>query len=118
MYTYYNPFDPESILQSERELEHIIATEGPFDGILGYSGGGALAAEVIARQATNGPFSMEPQIRFAIFINAASPLRVFHVNDVDVSDDEIDAAPITSQAESMFLRPSALRHKDGVSPED
>ena len=37
LYTYYNPFDPESILQSEKDLEQIIATEGPFDGVLGYS---------------------------------------------------------------------------------
>ena len=118
LYTYYNPFDPESILQSERELEGIIANEGPFDGILGYSGGGALAAEVIAREAVNDPFAMEPGIRFAIFINAASPLRVLELDKVDISDEEVDAGPMTEQAENMFLRPSALRHKDGVSDED
>lgn len=56
--------------------------------------------------------------RFAIFINAASPLRVFELAEVEVSDEEIDAGPMTAQAESMFLRPSALRHKDGVSEED
>ena len=61
---------------------------------------------------------MGPQIRFAVFINAASPLRVFELQDVEVSDDKVDAGPLTAQAENMFLRPSALRHKDGVSEED
>lgn len=73
---------------------------------------------MLIRQAINDPFAMNPQIRFAVFINAASPLRVFELKDVDVSEREVDAGPLTSQAEKMFLRPSALRYKNGVSEED
>ncbi|WPH00653.1 Hypothetical protein R9X50_00348300 [Acrodontium crateriforme] len=118
LYTYYNPFDPTSILQTDTELEDIIAKEGPFDGVLGYSGGAAVAAEIIARNALSDPFAIERPFRFAIFINGASPLRVFTLDEVEIQDGEIDAGPLTAQAEAMFLRPSALRKKDGVSEED
>lgn len=111
---------PESIVQTETELEKLIANEGPFDGVLGYSGGAALAAEIIIRDAMKYPFKLpdERPFRFAIFINGASPLRVFNLQDVDVTDEKFDACLMTDEAKSMFMRPSALRHKDGVSDED
>lgn len=37
LYGYYNGLDLEDILATEDELRDIIATYGPFDGILGYS---------------------------------------------------------------------------------
>jgi hypothetical protein len=120
LYTYYNPLSPASILQTETELEELITREGPFDGVLGYSGGAALAAEIIIRDAMANPFSLpeERPFRFAIFINGASPLRVFRLEDEELSDTEFDPSVLLTEAESMFLRPSALRHKEGVKPED
>ncbi|KAK1807165.1 hypothetical protein LTR12_018492, partial [Friedmanniomyces endolithicus] len=35
-----------------------------------------------------------------------------------IEDIVVDSAPMTEQAENMFLRPSALRKKDGVSDQD
>lgn len=73
------------------------------------------------RQNVRDPMGLEPNvIRFAVFIGAASPLRVFELAEVedDLDPGEVDAGPMTAQAESMFLRPSALRKKDGVSEED
>jgi len=61
---------------------------------------------------------LERPFRFAVFINGASPLRCFELEDVELTDDVVDAAPMTAAAESMFLRPSALRRKEGVSEED
>lgn len=120
LYAYYNPLSPLSILQTENELEELINNEGPFDGVLGYSGGAALAAEIIIRDAVKYPFKLpdERPFRFAIFINGASPLRVFRLDEVDVTDDEFDASVMINEAKSMFMRPSALRHKEGVSEED
>ena len=120
LYTYYNPLLPESILQTETELEQLIHEQGPFDGIIGYSGGAALAAELIIRDAIANPFSVpeERPFRFAVFINGASPLRVLQLEDENVMEGEFDPSVMTHEAKSMFLRPSALRHKDGVSPED
>ena len=120
LYTYYNPLSPVSILQTEHDLMRIINTHGPFDGVLGYSGGAALAAEVIIRDAIENPFSLpcERPFRFAIFINGASPLRVIRLEDEPVMDGEFDISDILQEVRSMFLRPSALRHKKGVRPED
>ncbi|CAK4031883.1 Hypothetical predicted protein [Lecanosticta acicola] len=115
LYTYYNPLDPASITQTHSELQAILTQEGPFDGVFGYSGGAALAAELIVDQ---DPFALEPVFRFAVFVNGASPLRVFNLADVEVSRDTFDPTAALDQARSMFLRPSALRHKDGVSEED
>lgn len=61
---------------------------------------------------------MDRVFRFAVFINAASPLRVFSLDDVTATPLDFDTAPLTDQAKSMYLRPSALRKKDGVSEED
>jgi hypothetical protein len=118
LYTYYNPLDPLSIIQTHRDLSQIIDEEGPFDGVLAYSGGAALAAEMLIAQ---DPFALEPMFRFAVFINGASPLRAFDLRGVDVAQGEegrFDASALVKQAEDMFLRPSALRKKEGVSVED
>lgn len=120
LYAYYNPLSPASILQTEEELEELIAREGPFDGVLGYSGGAALAAEIIIRDAMAHPFGLpeERPFRFAIFINGASPLRAFRLEDEELSEIKFDPSALLNEAQSMFMRPSALRHKEGVSPED
>jgi hypothetical protein len=116
LYAYYNPLDPASIIQTHCELEDIIANEGPFDGVFGYSGGAALASELILGQ---DAFTLDPIFRFAIFVNGASPLRVFKLEDVEIAEGEtFDSSAALEQARSMFLRPSALRNKDGVSEED
>lgn len=120
LYSYYNPLDPRSILQTETELEELIANEGPFDGVISHSGGAALAAEIIIRDALAHPFSLPDQrpFRFAIFINGASPLHAFRLEEANLSDETFDASSLINDAKSMFMRPSALRHKDGVSTED
>lgn len=115
LYTYYNPLDPTSIRQTHSELRDIIANEGPFDGVLGYSGGAALAAELLIEQ---DPFALYPTFRFAVFVNGASPLRVFNLADVEMAEQGFDPTAALDDARSMFLRPSALRHKAGVDEED
>lgn len=117
LYTYYNPFDPQSIIQTHEELLHIIRSHGPFDGVFAYSGGAALAAELLI-EAARSESAVEPLFRFAVFVNGASPLRVFEVDDVDTVSGHVDVSQTFQQAKEMFLRPSALRHKPGVSEED
>lgn len=117
LYTYYNPFDPQSILQTHEELLRILRSDGPFDGVFAYSGGAALAAELIIEAAHSEPTD-KPLFRFAVFVNGASPLRVFHVDGIETRLGDADVSETFEQAKEMFLRPSALRHKPGVSEED
>ena len=123
LYTYYNPLDPLSILQTETELLQIIEEDGPFDGVLSYSGGASLAAQLIIKDAQDHPFKLphERPFRFAIFINGASPLHVFKVADVELDDgpeQDVDVSSLVEEATSMFLRPSAVRKKGQFAEED
>jgi hypothetical protein len=88
--------------------------------VLGYSGGASLAARIIIRDIRENPMKLphERPFRFAVFINGASPLHVFRMADVDVMDEEVDVSKEIKEVEGMFLRPSALRKKDGVVETD
>ncbi|VUC29885.1 unnamed protein product [Clonostachys rosea] len=123
LYGYYHPFDPASVLQAEEDLFAIIREEGPFDGILGYSGGASLAAQLIIKDQMENPLALphERLFRFAIFINAASPLYCFPLDDYAqgelVIHDTIKGS-IAEEAAEIVMRPSAMRKKIGVDDED
>ena len=67
-FAYYDPTSVTSILQAVEDLSAYVATEGPFDGVMGFSQGAALAAMLLARDSSPVPFS------FAIFLCAGLPL--------------------------------------------
>ena len=66
-FAYYDPTNPTSILQAVDDLSAYVSTEGPFDGVMGFSQGAALAAMLLARDTSSVPFS------FAIFLCAGLP---------------------------------------------
>jgi pimeloyl-ACP methyl ester carboxylesterase len=66
-YAYYDPDEPETITQAVDDLAEYVQSEGPFDGVLAFSQGAALAAMVIARDIFPAPFA------FAIFICGGPP---------------------------------------------
>ena len=66
-FAYYDPTDPSSILQAIDDLAAYVSAEGPFDGVMGFSQGAALAAMLLARESAAEPF------RFAIFLCAGLP---------------------------------------------
>ncbi|KAK3315076.1 hypothetical protein B0H66DRAFT_605987 [Apodospora peruviana] len=53
---------------------------GCFDGVLAYSCDAAFAAQVMIRHAAESCYE-PPLFRFAVFINGATPLRVFKVGE-------------------------------------
>ncbi|KAL5349426.1 hypothetical protein ACLOAV_005717 [Pseudogymnoascus australis] len=122
LYSYYNPLSPSSIIEAENDILRITEEEGPFDGVLGYSGGAALASQIIIRDAIAHPFKSpnEFPFRFAIFINGASPLRAFRLSGPAdcLGDGTTNPEDLIKEAEGMFLRASATRKKNGVNDED
>lgn len=66
-YAYYDPTDATSILQAVDDLSAYVSAEGPFDGVMGFSQGAALAAMLLVRDPSRMPFS------FAIFLCAGLP---------------------------------------------
>ena len=67
--------DDSSIQEAYSLLYETIEEEGPFDGILGFSHGGALAAGFLAHHATQNPYD-SPPFRCAVFFNAVPPFQM------------------------------------------
>lgn len=72
--------DEQSIMEAYEMLFEIIEEEGPFDGVLGFSHGGALATGFIAHHVKHRPYEPAP-FRCAVFFNSMPPFRM---DDEDV----------------------------------
>jgi predicted esterase len=72
--------DDQSIMNAYEMLDEIIEEDGPFDGVLGFSHGGVVAAGILAHHATTKPYE-PPPFRCAIFFSSFPPFRM--------GDDEI-----------------------------
>ena len=73
--------DLNDIVETEQQVLQLAAENGPYDGILGYSQGATLAAQVLIQNAleTGHIPKRERPFKFAIFFNGATPSRVFRV---------------------------------------
>lgn len=67
--------DESDILEAYEQLSETVALEGPFDGVLGFSHGGTLAAGFMIHHAKMNPNEPAP-FRCAIFINSLPPFRM------------------------------------------
>lgn len=85
--------DETDILEAYELLYETISLHGPFDGVLGFSHGGTLAAGFLihhAKQQRAGILPLEaPLFRCAIFVNSLPP---FHMNSGQhpVIDEDLD----------------------------
>ena len=61
-----------TVLEAFEHTKGIIATQGPFDGVLGFSQGAALAASLIIHHSKTRP-AEPPLFRVAVFICGAGP---------------------------------------------
>ncbi|KAB8271736.1 serine hydrolase FSH [Aspergillus minisclerotigenes] len=82
-YSYYkfprsisdNGAEGESLLSAYDRLYDVVDEEGSFDGVLGFSHGGTLAAGFLIHRAKLYPQEL-PLFRCAIFINSIPPFRM------------------------------------------
>lgn len=82
--------DDTSLLEAYDLLYDILVEEGPFDGILGFSHGGTLAAGFLIHQAKMYPHK-PPLVRCAIFVNSIPPFRMDPGRDqCPVIDDDLE----------------------------
>ncbi|KAM5471943.1 hypothetical protein MauCBS54593_003350 [Microsporum audouinii] len=68
-YAYYDHRDAESVVTAVNNLAEYVASEGPFDGVMGFSQGAQLAATLLAQDTFPSPFA------FAIFICGGPPFE-------------------------------------------
>ncbi|KAH0489786.1 hypothetical protein TgHK011_001284 [Trichoderma gracile] len=114
-YAYYNPLVPSSVVEAEEHLLELIEEEGGFDGVLGYSGGAAFAAQAIIRHSQREP--NEPLFRFAIFINGGTPIKAFSLRDEKIREEGPDTTALNRELQATYLRPSNMRVRKGDSRE-
>ncbi|KAH8837828.1 hypothetical protein MCOR30_003936 [Pyricularia oryzae] len=69
-YTYTQGYAPSDILESHKRLRKVISNHGPFDGVLGFSQGGAIALAYLYHQQQDG---FTPDFKFAIFLSTIVP---------------------------------------------
>ncbi|EAS36038.3 uncharacterized protein CIMG_01392 [Coccidioides immitis RS] len=111
LYNYFNPPSPQSILRTEEEVVKLIQHEGPFDGAIGYSGGAGLIAQLLIRHFRENPWKLphERILRWAAFINGATPLEIFRLSDVEARVGIVDDSAPERELKEIFLRPSNIR---------
>ncbi len=78
LYVYCKVLDLKSTLETELNLlELLLEEDPPFDGVLAYSSGAALAAQVFLRHERERSPDSHPLFKFAVFCNAVIPSRIF-----------------------------------------
>ena len=70
---YYNGHEPPAIHAAHAFLAAIIAERGPFDGIIAFSQGAALAASYLLTYAALNPWAALP-VKLAVFFSCVMPL--------------------------------------------
>lgn len=96
--TYFNYFDlhsTQSMMTALAQLDAYIGLEGPYDGILAYSHGAALAATYIIQQAKQHP-ARPPSFKCAIFLSGGIPADPSSLarNELRLLDPAKDGKPL------------------------
>ncbi|KAF2177887.1 hypothetical protein K469DRAFT_732186 [Zopfia rhizophila CBS 207.26] len=78
-YAYFNE-EVESFFSALADLDEYIRTEGPFDGIIGFSQGALLAATYLAHQYPGAEDTAYESIKCAVFICGSPPWQVIDGN--------------------------------------
>jgi hypothetical protein len=93
-----------SVQEAFEHTRAIIATQGPFDGVLGFSQGAALAASLIIHHSQTSP-AEPPLFRVAVFICGAGPWESTGVQHIVRSGEypiKIPTANIVGKLDSLY----------------
>ena len=103
---FYEDPTPEQVAEAHDLVNEVIEEDGPFDGIMGFSQGAALAASLILQRQTDHP--TEPaQFRFAIFMCGmlpCSPYAQFNDHLLDGFRRTVTDVPMSAAEEKDRLR--------------
>ncbi|KAF6820844.1 hypothetical protein CPLU01_12658 [Colletotrichum plurivorum] len=79
---WYRTPTTESVTRAHQRVRSIMAEKGPFDGVMGFSQGAAVAASMILHHQLEHP-SAPPLFRFAIFIGSPLPFSHSLMHGID-----------------------------------
>ncbi|KAF2468468.1 uncharacterized protein BDR25DRAFT_344207 [Lindgomyces ingoldianus] len=72
-YAFFDPFSAASARAALDDLAEYIASEGPFDGVIGFSHGSCLASTLLLQTKLQEP-DLDPVFKCALFFSAGAPL--------------------------------------------
>ena len=96
-YAYFDPTNLASIRTALKDLKTYIEADGPFDGILGYSQGAAIAATLLLQDKTDRSLQVEPLFKCAIFLSGGVPFdpAALRRGEIRFLDPVVDGQPVT-----------------------
>ena len=92
-------------------LSETVEEAGPFDGVLGFSHGGTLAAGFLSHYAKQNPYSQEP-FRCAVFISSLPPFQIDDAEQLHFDDSvlgHINIPTLHVAGKSDFIYDHSLR---------
>jgi len=92
---YYNLPTPALVQQAHEYILDIMDEEGPFDGVIGFSQGAALAASMILQHAKACP--MNDLFKVAIFAGASLPYNLDDISRLSKHEADISEIPENSR---------------------
>ena len=95
-FAFYDPECPTSVMSALDDLDKYVAQEGPYDGVMGFSQGAALAAMLIIRHHSSPRGDKDDLFRLAVFICGAVPHKeaALRRGMVEFLDPTIDGQPV------------------------
>jgi ABC-type sugar transport system substrate-binding protein len=81
-------FTYENLEVSEAYIQQFMYANGPFDGILGFSQGGVMAAVMSALQRAGSALQSAPRLKFAVFFGSA---MTTHPRHLEAMNDKVYA---------------------------
>ncbi|PNS14518.1 Dihydrofolate reductase [Sphaceloma murrayae] len=79
---YYPIARPDLVREAQAYMREVIEDEGPFDGVMGFSQGAALAASLVLEHAKYSPLTT--LFKFAVFICGTLPFNVDDENGLEM----------------------------------
>ena len=103
-YAYFDPRNAATISKAVKDLQEYVDADGPFDGIIGYSQGAALAATLLLQDQVDRPSQLQPRFKCAIFFAGGIPFSpvALRVGRVEYLDPAVDGQPIRIPTASIW----------------
>lgn len=115
-FIWHQKYDPKSVESVHDYLESVIEEDGPYDGIIGFSEGAALAASYLLSKeyrATLGDISEHPENEFkmAVFFNS---VKAYSPSE-EIGNDAAEEFQRELRRHSRFLKGQVERRRSSAS---
>lgn len=100
-YKWYEEYTVDKIDAVHRHLETIIERDGPYDGVIGFSEGAAVAASMLLSRSNDDSSDTAPLFKIAVFFNAIAVLSP--KSNLGRPLDRHDAAEILQASNELLV---------------